>query len=198
MNRSPRQANSLRNMMHWAKFGVFTAMTLWVAPIDGVATAPTTAPSTLPATAPSVRSFKDPAGLVRIDYPAGWHLDPDPDYVLSLASGSGTFTLDIPDLPPHIPDMIPLGLVVNGYINDLKKSHPGVKVSDETSPAIPKAKSRSLHSSWSEKDIATVEIATLVVHGDHVFILRIVAPADQLAAARSPFNGIIHSLRWLK
>jgi len=160
------------------------------------ALASTTVPSTAPATAPS--EFQDPAGLLRIEYPADWQVHPDPDYVLSLVSGPQTFTLDIPDLPPHIPGMIPLGLVVNGYKDDLRKSHAGVKIDEETPPAIPKARSRRLRSSWSEKNVSVAEIATLIVHGDHVFILRIVMPADQLSAARNDYNRIIDSLRWLK
>ena len=196
MNVPPRPANLSPLLMGWAQLAAIAAVMSGFAPAMVIAAA--TAPSTAPATTTSARSFKDPAGLIRIDYPANWQPHVDPDYVLSLVSGPETFTLDIPDLPPHIPDMIPLGLVVNGYIDDLKKSHPGVKTAEETPPAIPKARSRRLHSSWSEKGSAAAEIATLVVHGDHVFILRIVAPADQLAAAPSAYDGIIDSVRWLK
>jgi hypothetical protein len=153
---------------------------------------------TQPATAPSAQTFQDPGGLVRIQYSPDWTQKKDPDYVLSLASGSQLFTLDIPDLPPHVPGMIPLGLVVNGYIDDFKKSHPGVKTSEETAPSIPHARARRVLSNWMEKNVATSEVATLIVHGDHVFILRIVAPSDQLAAARIVYNAIVDSLHWLK
>ena len=45
-------------------------------------------------------------------------------------------SLEVPKLPPHIPGLIPLGSVVGGYIDDLKKQHPGVKVDDpSTNPA---------------------------------------------------------------
>ncbi len=164
------------------------------ATVDGSAKAPTTAP----ASAPTTQSFQDAGGLVRVQYPADWKVQHDPDYVLELTSGSETLTLDIPDLPPHIPGMIPLGLVVNGYIDDLKKSHPGIKTDEETSPAIPKARARRLHSIWTEKNTADAEVATLIVHGDHVFILRVVSPAGQLSGARSVYDGVVESLRWIK
>jgi hypothetical protein len=176
--------------------GVLGTLALAAAP--AVPATPATAPTAPPATAPASRGFKDPAGLIHIEYGADWQVHPDPDYVLSLLFGVQTFTLDIPDLPPHIPDMIPLGLVVNGYIDDLKKAHPGVKTDEETPPKIAKARARQLHSSWTEKNVPTAEIATLIVHGDHVFILRIVAPADELASARNSYDGIVDSLRWLK
>jgi hypothetical protein len=156
------------------------------------------AADTKPATAPSSQTFQDPANLICLQYPADWTKKTDPDYVLSLVNGSRLFTLDIPDLPPHIPGMIPLGLVVNGYIDDLKKAHPDVKTSEEAAPKISHARSRRLHSSWAEKKVATSEVATLIVHGDHVFILRMVAPTDQLPAARTVYNSIVESLQWVK
>jgi hypothetical protein len=180
-----------------ACIGVLGALALAAAPAV-LAAPPTSAPSAPPATAPASRGFNDPAGLIHIVYGADWQVHPDPDYVLSLMSGARTFTLDIPDLPPHIPDMIPLGLVVNGYIDDLKKAHPGVKIDEETPPKIAKARARQLHSSWTEKNVPTAEIATLVVHGDHVFILRMASPADQLSSARNSYGDIMESLRWLK
>jgi len=156
------------------------------------------ASATQPATAPSAQTFQDSGGLVRIQYSPDWTQKTDPDFVLSLTDGSQLFTLDIPDLPPHVPGMIPLGLVVNGYISDLKKSHPDVKTSEESGPSIPHARARRVLSTWTEKNVATSEVATLIVHGDHVFILRIVAPTDQLAAARTAYSAIVDSLHWLK
>src|ERR1700734_1764694 len=85
------------------------------------------ASETQPTTAPNSQTFQDSGGLIRLQYPAEWKKKDDADYVLSLTNGSQLFTLDIPDLPVHVPGMIPLSLVVNGYIDDLKKSHPGIK-----------------------------------------------------------------------
>jgi hypothetical protein len=159
----------------------------------------TTTPSTTqPATAPSTQTFRDAAGLVQLQYPGDWPTKTDPDYALSLTSGSKLFTLDIPDLPVHIPGMIPLNLVVNGYTDDLKQKYPGIKISDDTSPQISHARCHRVLSTWTEKNVETSEVATLIVHGDHVFILRIVAPKNELAAARTPYNAIVDSLKWLK
>jgi hypothetical protein len=33
-----------------------------------------------------------------------------------------SISLDVPKLPPHIPGLIPIGSVRNGYLDDLKKS----------------------------------------------------------------------------
>lgn len=198
MYRRLEKLASFQSKIPWPGLAILAAAAIGCAAVTGSAKAPTSAPATAPATAPSAQSFQDPGGLVRVQYPGEWKPQRDPDYALELTAGPETFTLDIPDLPPHIPGMIPLSLVVNGYIDDLKKSHPGVKTDEETSPAISKARARRLHSAWSEKNGLEAEVTTLIVHGDHVFIFRIVCPADQLAADRIGYNGIVGSLRWLK
>ena len=194
MSRPSAQLASLQSRICSTGLAILAAVAIGCAAETGSAKAPATAP----ATAPSAQNFQDPGGLLRVQYPADWKLQHDPDYVLKCTAGPQTFTLDIPDLPAHIPGMIPLGMVVNGYIDELKKNHPGVKTDEEKSPTIPKARARRIHSSWSEKNAASAEVTTLIVHGDHVFILRIIAPADQLAADRPAYNGIVDSLRWLK
>src|SRR5436190_2081500 len=101
-----------------------------------------TAPSP---TAPTEASEKDPAGGaaggagkferpdlgVRLEWPEGWAQHKSADFVLLLrpaAKGRGdeasapSLSLDVPDLPPHIPGMIPIGSVRNGYLDDLRKS----------------------------------------------------------------------------
>jgi hypothetical protein len=159
---------------------------------------PTTAPTSQPTTQTATNSFQDAAGLIRLEYPMVFKTQHDPDYVLSATSDGQTLTLDIPDLPPHIPNMIPLGLVVNGYKNDLKKSHPGIKIEEEKPPAVPQAVARELRSSWTEKGDATVELTLLMVHGDHVFILRVVTLGAKLDAARAVFDRIVAAMQFLK
>jgi hypothetical protein len=157
----------------------------------------TTAPTSQPATSPATQAFQDANGSIRLDYPAQFTAKHDPDYVLSATAGDQTFTLDIPDLPPHIPNMIPLGLVVNGYKNGLKKSHPGVKIDEPRPPTVSQARGRELRSTWEQDHVPTVELALLLVHGDHVFIVRIVTPSDQLAAAQAVFDDVVGSLKFL-
>lgn len=159
---------------------------------------PTTSPTSQPTTDATMQAFQDSGGLIRLEYPAQFTAKHDPDYVLSANADGQTFTLDIPALPPHIPDMIPLGLVVNGYKNDLKKIHPDVKIDEPPAPAVPKAQGRELRSTWEQDHVPTTELAMLLVHGDHVFIVRIVMPSDRLTAGQAVFDDIVGALHFLK
>src|SRR5438552_659890 len=58
---------------------------------------------------------------IRLDYPAAWAPRPSNDFELLLtpareAVGERSISLDIPDLPPHVPGMIPMALVKKGYL----------------------------------------------------------------------------------
>jgi hypothetical protein len=178
--------------------GIGLTWTLLAALGCAVTPNPRTAPTSQTSTDAATHAFQDSGGLIRLEYPAQFTAKHDPAYVLSATADGQTFTLDIPDLPPHIPDMIPLGLVVNGYKNDLKKSHLGVKINEEPPPVVAQARGRELRSTWEQDHAPTTELALLLVHGDHVFILRIVTPSGQLSAGQATFDGIVATIRFLK
>ena len=108
-------------------------------------------------------------------------------------------TLDIPDLPPHFPGMIPIGLVKNGYIDDLKKEvgKSGLDTKEEPSK-VAGAQGRMLRSTWLGKDQkATVETAWVLVHADRVYILR-ARFYDEDRRTPEAFEEIVRSIRWGK
>lgn len=135
---------------------------------------------------------------VRFDYPGDWQPRPSDDYVLKLVGSSGSeMTLDVPALPPHLPGLIPLGMVENGYLDDLKQSYPGLKIDERSDHAVPGARARLVRSTWPVGDgTDRAEVALLMVHGDHVYILRLTGPAPQVAAARPVFDETARSIRW--
>src|SRR5438105_777042 len=82
------------------------------------------APSSPPASGQSFSAAHHFDGAkygIAFDWPAGWHQEPDDSYELKLipdikpAQKDVEVSLDVPDLPPHIPGMIPLRMVKNGY-----------------------------------------------------------------------------------
>lgn len=144
---------------------------------------------------------------ITFSYPAAWTSHESKDYELLLTAGKTTpasesipvMTLDIPDLPPHFPGMIPIGLVKNGYIDDLKKEvgRSGLDTKEEPSK-VAGAQGRMLRSTWMGKDQkATVELAFVLIHADRVYILRARFYAGD---RRTPevFDEIIGSIRWGK
>lgn len=173
------------------------------APAPVSASAPVSAPNSNPGT------FDRPKLGVRLGWPAGWVERPSNDYVLLLlAAGAGgggdggeapSISLDVPDLPPHIPGMIPVGSVRGGYLDDLRKSVGPIKTRDERAPAVANAAARMVRSAWTDsRGRAWQERALLLVHADRVYILRARSTAADEAATRAAFDDIVRSLKWTK
>jgi hypothetical protein len=169
-------------------------------------TQPTTQPAAL-AAPPLV--FEDRDHGIRMEYPGDWRPIANTDYVLRVMPAAGEpgdtaeLTLDVPDLPPHVPGMIPLALVEKGYLDDLKKGHPGLTVLERSEQAVPGARARLVRASWPTTGAAAggkawAENALVMVHGDHVYILRLTGPADAVEAHRPVFDEAARSIRWVK
>ena len=144
---------------------------------------------------------------IRLAFPAVWIPRESKEYELLLlpskkAVMNSTFpmiSLDIPDLPPHIPGMIPIGLVKNGYLDDLKKElGKVVPVTLEDSPKIPGAQGRMLRSTWNGIDgHRMADTALVLIHADHVYILRARFEAEDRMTPQA-FEEILKSIEWWK
>lgn len=154
-------------------------------------------------TAPATIEFAG-AG-VRFDYPAAWSPVPSDSFVLRLvpagaidppAASAPSVSLDVPKLPPHIPGFIPIGLVVNGYVDDLKKQYPGVTVSQPVTTRVARANARRVRSTWDADGTSHAEDALLTVRGDRVYIFRASADAAAIEPARAALDAILASVQW--
>ena len=136
---------------------------------------------------------------IRLSYPSGWSSVASAELVLRLAPSPASKTvvsLDVPKLPPHIPGLIPLGAVVNGYVDDLKKHDPGVNVEQPVETKVAGANARRVRSTRTLDGSPLVEDAVLTVHGDRVYIFRAnTEPSDQ-QDARDALNVLIDSVQW--
>ena len=167
---------------------------------------PPLAPTSMPAPPPSSPSpvtFEDTRGGIRLTYPAQWKPQPSSDYVLVLAppDGAGSsqkIRLDIPDLPPHFPGMIKLGLIQNGYIDDLRKQHPDLKLEESTEQTLRGASARLLRSTWQQNGHPFHDIALMMIHAERVFILSMQSDDDHLGPTRALFDEIARSVTWTK
>jgi hypothetical protein len=162
------------------------------------------APTSAPATTQSFPggTFDRPALGVRLDWPTGWVQQPSKEYVLLLSAAGGggaTLSLDVPDLPPHIPGMIPIGSVRGGYLDDLRKSVGRVRTENLSPPAVHAANTRFVRSTWTDEGgTEWQETALLMVHGDRVYILRGRSPVSGERETRGAFDVIIRSLEWTR
>ena len=149
------------------------------------------------ATSPGLEEFGSDALRIRLSYPSRWSRASSDEYVLKLVSpapGDASISLDVPKLPPHVPGFIPLGLVVNGYIDDLKKQHAGVVVSDPASMKVAGANARRVTSTWIDAGgQSRAEHAVLTVHGDRVYIFRANDPDEDALQAS---DKILSSVKW--
>jgi hypothetical protein len=155
-------------------------------------------------TTPAV--FARPTLGIQLAYPAGWGAGPSTEYELLLRparSGDASDTcisLDVPDLPFHLPGMIPIGAVRSGYLDDLRKQAPSLATEDLTPPDVGASSSRFVRSRWMTGGggEAMEETALLMVRGDRVYILRARSDAGHSAETRAAFDGVVRSVRWIK
>jgi hypothetical protein len=177
------------------------ASTPLTAPVSSPAPTSNPAPSSAPA--PATTLFDDKKHNVQFQYTSDWVSKPDKDYVLQLVpadgSGSGQVLFDVPDLPPHLPGMIRLGLIEHGYVGDLKETHKDAHTdSSADHPMQEGAKARLVESSWTQDGKPCKNVALLIMRSDHVYILSCRCDPDHLAATRAEFDKAAASLHWTK
>ena len=114
------------------------------------------------------------------------------------AGGLAVFTVDVPSLPLHIPGLIPIGLVANGYADDVR----GHEMADAAGPppgeaSVPDAKARRVtRTGHDAAGHATTDDAFVIVHGDAVYILSVTADAAAAPAATAALERAAASIRW--
>lgn len=171
-------------------------------PLPGSATTAAVTSST----APTIRTFESTAKKIRLSYPANWTARPSKDYVLVAAPPDGdaspsagrSISLDVPDLPPHIPGLIPMGRVEKGYVDDLKEQWPGLRVEESTSQPVAGTQARRVRSTWQTGGRARVELALIMIHADRVYIVRANGDADTQDEVRQVFDTVVGSIEWVK
>ena len=171
---------------------------------DGPASGPTTTQADgggPPSTGPATQTFAEAKSGTRLTHPADWVVRPSTDFALRLSPAGvdpsdAALTLDVPDLPAHVPGWIPIGLVRNGYADDVREAHPGATVADLPPPTVNGANVRLVKAAWADSRGPVSELTLVVVHGDHVVLLRGTARPPQADAMRQTFDAVVRSLRW--
>ena len=169
---------------------------------EPVAQAPRKASSApAPATQPVNQNYENANAGIKLQYPSNWKPKTSNDDVVLLVPSAGdarTISLDEPSLPAHLPGLIPIGLVQNGYIDDLKKKHPGLKIEEQVEDDPRGNRGRLVHTSWAADGKTMDEVTLLTVHGDHVYLLSLDTDRAQYSADRAVFDKIAKSLQWTK
>lgn len=160
-------------------------------------------PAAAATSAPSSVLWDNSAKGIKLKYPADWQSKKNPDYELMLLPAGASkedrrITVDIPDLPPHLPFMIQMGRVEHDYVQDLKKDHPDLQVQDSVKVNLPDSTAKLVRSLWHQNGTTYHDMALLVIHASAVYILDAETNEGQLAATSGAFDSIRASIQWTK
>ncbi len=185
----------------WIPLSVLTALAGCTTTPAATMTPPV--PTTRP-TAAMPQVFDSTAAGIHLAFPAAWTARPATGSTVFKAAappaadgGSATLTLDVPTLPAHIPGFLPIGLIVNGYVEDVKKRLPDatgtpreVTVADATARRVTLA-------GHDAAGRPSTDDAVLMVHADRVYILSADSDPAGRAAATAALDAAVGSIRWL-
>ena len=146
--------------------------------------------------------FESDRGHVRFEYPASWHPVQD-DTLLTLvpvgetAIGTHTLAVDMPDLPLRIPGLIPLGLVENGFVADVKNRYKEVVVDESAARIVDGLTGRQVFLHGMGKDGPRVVKAFLCVRGDHVYVIDAETDAALESQAQEAYLKVVGTIQWM-
>jgi hypothetical protein len=151
---------------------------------------------------PNSVMFVSSAAHLRCGYPKTWHSIPDDSILCLVPAGQAVrdghrLVIDTPDLPPHIPFLIPLGLVADGFVDDVKKRYKDVSVSPLVDRLLDGLSAKEVDATGRDVNGIVVVRALLCVKGDQVFVIDTKTDAAGAAAAGRVFDAVVDSLQWI-
>lgn len=160
-------------------------------------------PIDLATSAPSSVLWDNSPKGIKLHYPADWQSRKNPDYELMLLPPGASkddrrITVDIPDLPPHLPFMIQMGRVEHDYVQDLKKDHPDLQVQDSVRANVPESNAKLIRSFWHQNGTTYHDTVLLIIHASAVYILDAQSKESDLPPTRAAFDAIRGSIVWTK
>ena len=160
-------------------------------------------PAAASTSAPSAVLWDRSAKGIKLKYPGDWQPKKNPDYELMLLPAGASkddrrITVDIPDLPPHLPFMIQMSRVEHDYLQDLKKDHPDLHVQDSVVAKLPESTAKLVRSQWHQNGTVYHDVALLIIHASAVFIMDAQSSDADLAATRPAFDSMRESIVWTR
>jgi hypothetical protein len=176
---------------------------------------PTTGPTAaMPATVPSAsnsdtgagfKTYENTSAHFRFRYPADWTPKPDKDYTLMLVPVAAKpedpvrhLTADLPSLPPHLPGMITLNRVKDGYIKSQKKKLTDAQVIEDSPQSFPNAKAQRVVVTGKLNGQDRTLAALLLMHDERVYVIRLDCDSSSYSTLKPLWEQMIASLQWTK
>jgi hypothetical protein len=159
---------------------------------------PTTAPAAQVTPGSDHVDYASPDGAFKTGYPVSWKTKKG-DATLNLlpvndsSGGKRLVTLDVPDIPFHLPGMVTMERVENGYQSDLKKKYPGLNITSDADETFPDAKGKRIKATAQD---GTVIETLLAVRHDHVYIIASQTDPAGAHDGQAAVNMIEKSWQW--
>ena len=148
--------------------------------------------------APPPGQFVSPNDRFSVNYAADWQRRENSENVLTVhaPTGSAELSIAVPNLPPHIPGLIPLGPVQNGYVDDLKKNWKSAVVENSVKTKIAGANARRF-TVTARRDKTVHKLAVVAItRGDKLYIMTAEADDADFPEAQKAFDLAAQSWSW--
>jgi hypothetical protein len=153
----------------------------------------------------TMQTFHSTPPAIQFDYPACWNCCKAKTGTFAITGPpadskcSPSICLDIPKLPWHIPGMIPIGLVARGYVDDLRTNqiHDAV-VQEQVPVTVCGTPARRVTCVGHVNGKPSIDVAVIMLHADHVYILSADSDDAGRTAARQTLDDVVSSLKWTK
>jgi len=144
--------------------------------------------------------YTAPKGGFTMAYPRSWQQRPG-DCMLTLAPSQSPgiedhLIVDVPPLPWHLPGMITLDRVADGYIADMKKRMQEMTIQSSGDQMLDGAKARRIHATAKQGGKPKVIDAVLAVRNDTVYVLSAVMDAAKENEAHAAMDQVVSSWKW--
>jgi hypothetical protein len=144
---------------------------------------------------------------IQFDYPGDWKPTKGQTALFAISAPDApagcdvnpSLNLDVPKLPWHLPGMITLGMVANGYISDLKKSQiPDAVCKEQLMMTICGEKAKRVTCCGHKNGKSSTDMAIILVHADRVYILSADSDDTGCDCARKALDAAVASMKWTK
>ncbi len=150
-------------------------------------------------------TFQGPG--IQFAYPSDWQPTKGQTALFAVTAPRQDFSspvapslnLDVPKLPWHIPGFISVGMVVSGYIDDLKKNqiHDAV-VEEQHRVSVCGESARQVTCTGHVDGRPSTDVAIVCVHADRVYIFSADSDPAGCDCARKALEAAVASAKWTK
>ncbi|HEY7087730.1 MAG TPA: hypothetical protein VH518_06540 [Tepidisphaeraceae bacterium] len=149
--------------------------------------------------------YSSPSAHFSLRYPSAWSSRPTSDYVLLLerrdAGDAAKVTVDVPYIPLHLPGMVTMNRVVDGYVQNWNKRLTDFSVVERRDDMLAGSPAQRLVITGRDRDGARQGLerklaALITIRNEQVYIVQANAPPESFDAALAAMTKIVRDWTW--